>query len=77
MAWPGSVQHPSQRHRLAAAEVCHLREIQLGAGEGVRAAWTPVPVFAPPGDWAAGLLDAAAATLSAGRGAILGTTRVW
>lgn len=43
----------------------------LGAGEGVRAAWTPVPVFAPPGDWAAGLLDAAAATLSAGRGAIL------
>ena len=43
----------------------------LAAGEGVRAAWNPVPVFAPVGDWAGGLLDAAAATLSAGRGAIV------
>lgn len=43
----------------------------LGAGEGVRAAWSPVPVFGPPGDWAGGLLDAAAAALASGRGVIL------
>lgn len=43
----------------------------LQAGEGVRAAWNPVAVFAPPGDWAGGLLDAAAATLAGGRGAIV------
>ncbi len=43
----------------------------LGAREGVRAAWSPVPVFAPAGDWAGGLLDAAVAALASGRTAIL------
>lgn len=43
----------------------------LAGGEPLRAAWNPVPVFGPPGDWAGGLLDAVAATLAAGRGAIV------
>lgn len=43
----------------------------LAAGEGVRAAWNPVAVFAPPGDGAGGLLDAAAASLGGGRSVIL------
>ncbi len=43
----------------------------LTAGEGVRAAWSPVPVFSTVGDWAAGLLDAASATMAGGRGVIL------
>lgn len=45
--------------------------VALAAGEGVRAAWNPVSVFGQPGDWAGGLLDAAAATLASGRGVIL------
>lgn len=43
----------------------------LAAGEPLRAAWNPVPVFGPPGDWAGGVVDAVAATLRAGRGAIV------
>ena len=43
----------------------------LAAGEPLRAAWNPVPVFGAPGDWAGGVLDAVGATLSAGRGAIV------
>ena len=43
----------------------------LAAGEPLRAVWTPVPVHDVPGDWASGVLDAVAATLSAGRGAVV------
>lgn len=43
----------------------------LRAGEPLRAAWNPVPVFGPAGDWAGGVLDAVGATLAAGRGAIV------
>lgn len=43
----------------------------LAGGRPVRAAWSPVPVFGPDGDWAGGLVDAAAATLAAGRSAVL------
>lgn len=43
----------------------------LAAGRNIRAAWTPVPVFGGPGDWAGGLVDAARATLSSGRAVIL------
>lgn len=43
----------------------------LAAGEPLRAAWTPVPVHGAPGDWAGGVLDAVAATVAAGRGAIV------
>lgn len=44
---------------------------ELSTGRPVRAAWTPAPVFGPPGDWAAGLVEAAAATLASDRGALL------
>ena len=43
----------------------------LGAGQPLRAAWNPVPVADAPGDWAGGLIDAAAATLAGGRGVLL------
>lgn len=43
----------------------------LRAGEPLRAAWNPVPVHGPAGDWPGGLLDAVAAALTAGRGAIV------
>lgn len=43
----------------------------LAGGEPLRAAWNPVPVHAPAGRWADGLLDAAAATLASGRGVVL------
>ncbi len=43
----------------------------LAAGEPLRAAWNPVPVFGPPGDWVGGVLDAVGAALRAGRGAIV------
>lgn len=43
----------------------------LAAGEPLRAVWNPVPVFGSHGDWAAGVLDAVSATLSAGRGVIV------
>jgi len=43
----------------------------LAAGRPLRAAWTPAPVHGPAGDWAAGLVEAAAATLAGGRGVLL------
>lgn len=43
----------------------------LGEGRPLRAAWTAVPVAAPPGDWAAGFAEAAGATLASGRGVVL------
>lgn len=43
----------------------------LGSGGAPRAAWTVAPRPAGPGDWAGGLLEAAAATLGSGRGAVL------
>ena len=43
----------------------------LADGGNPRAAWTVAPCPDGPGDWAGGLLDAAAATLSSGRGAVL------
>lgn len=43
----------------------------LAAGDPIRAAWSPVPVADDPGDWAGGLVEAAHATLSAGRGVLL------
>lgn len=43
----------------------------LAAGEPLRAVWNPVPVHAAAGDWAGGVLDAVAATLACGRGAIV------
>ena len=43
----------------------------LAAGEGVRAAWTPVPVHGPAGDWLSGVLEASAATLTSGRDVVV------
>ncbi len=43
----------------------------LGQGRSVRAAWNPVPVTAPLGDWTTGISDAVLATLAAGRSAIV------
>ncbi len=43
----------------------------LEQGRPVRAAWNPVPVAGPPGDWAAGVSDAVQATLASGRGVIV------
>ncbi len=43
----------------------------LAAGGRPRAAWTVLPTPSPAGDWAAGFVEAAAATLAAGRGALL------
>ncbi len=43
----------------------------LAAGRPLRAAWTPAPVHAPAGDGAAGLVEAAAATLAGGRGVLI------
>lgn len=43
----------------------------LSRGRPLRACWTPVAVAAPVGDALGGVLDAVAATLDAGRGAIV------
>ena len=43
----------------------------LRAGGRPRAAWTVLPTVGPVGDWAAGLTEAAAATLASGRSAVL------
>ncbi|MDR1790338.1 MAG: primosome assembly protein PriA [Propionibacteriaceae bacterium] len=43
----------------------------LEAGGRPRAAWTLVPVFQPEVPWATGMLEAAAASLASGRGALL------
>lgn len=43
----------------------------LRAGGRPRAAWTVLPSTAPAGDWAAGFVEAAAATLAGGRSALL------
>ena len=43
----------------------------LAAGGRPRAAWTVLPSPGPAGDWAAGFVEAAAATLAVGRGALL------
>lgn len=43
----------------------------LARGRPLRAAWTPVAVDSPLGDGLGGVLDAVAATLSGGRGAIV------
>lgn len=43
----------------------------LASGGRPRAAWTVAPRPDGPGDWASGLLEAAAATLGSGRGAVL------
>lgn len=43
----------------------------LAAGGSPRAAWTAAPRLDGDGDWAAGLLAAAAAALSSGRGAVV------
>lgn len=43
----------------------------LARGDSPRAAWQVVPTAAPAGDWASGLVTAAAATLRSGRGALL------
>ena len=43
----------------------------LADGRPLRAAWTPVPVCDGVGAWASGLVEAAGATLSGGRGALL------
>ncbi|HEY3336909.1 MAG TPA: primosome assembly protein PriA [Propionicimonas sp.] len=43
----------------------------LAAGGRPRAAWTVLPTPGPAGSWADGFVEAAAATLSAGRGALL------
>lgn len=43
----------------------------LSSGGRPRAAWTVLPSPSPAGDWAAGFVEAAAATLAAGRGALL------
>lgn len=43
----------------------------LGSGGRPRAAWTVLPGPGPEGNWAAGFVEAAAATLAAGRGALL------
>ena len=53
--------YPGAEHLLA----------ELRAGGRPRAAWTVLPGSTPDGDWAAGLAEAAAATLAAGRGALL------
>ena len=44
---------------------------RLAAGESPRAAWSAVPAVDPAQDWPAALADAAVATVSSGRGAIL------
>ena len=43
----------------------------LTGGGAPRAAWTVAPTSGPEGDWQAGLLQAAAATLRSGKGAIV------
>ena len=43
----------------------------LASGGRPRAAWTVLPGPGPAGNWAAGFVEAAAATLAAGRGALL------
>jgi primosomal protein N' (replication factor Y) len=43
----------------------------IRSGGHPRAAWTVVPSPSVPGDWAAGFTEAAAASLSSGRGALL------
>ena len=43
----------------------------LAAGGSPRAAWTVAPTSGPEGDWRAGMLQAAAATLRSGRGVIV------
>lgn len=43
----------------------------LAAGGRPRAAWTVLPSTSPEGDWAAGFVEAAAATLASGRGVLL------
>ena len=43
----------------------------LAAGGRPRAAWTVLPTPGPAGNWATGFVEAAAATLAAGRGALL------
>ncbi|MCA0294077.1 MAG: primosome assembly protein PriA [Actinobacteria bacterium] len=43
----------------------------LASGGRPRAAWTVLPTTTSAGDWAAGFAEAAAATLAAGRGALL------
>lgn len=43
----------------------------LAAGRSPRAAWTVVPSGDEVGDWVGGLVEAAAATLASGRGALL------
>lgn len=43
----------------------------LAVGTPLRAAWLPVAVRDAPGDWATGLVEAAAATLAGGRGVLL------
>jgi primosomal protein N' (replication factor Y) len=48
----------------------HLLDALRGGGRA-RAAWTVLPGTAPEGDWAGGFVQAAAATLAGGRGALL------
>lgn len=43
----------------------------LARGGRPRASWRVVPVTAPVGDWALGVLEAAAATLASGRGSLI------
>lgn len=43
----------------------------LAAGRPLRAAWTPAPGCSPAGDWAAGVVEAASATLAGGRGVLV------
>lgn len=43
----------------------------LAAGASPRAAWTPVPVAGPVGDWAEGFAAAAAACVASGRSAVI------
>ncbi len=69
--------HP-QPDASGAAPVClanypgaeHLLDGLAGGGRP-RAAWTVLPGTSPAGDWAAGFVEAAAATLAGGRGALL------
>ncbi|WP_040160605.1 primosomal protein N' family DNA-binding protein [Nigerium massiliense] len=44
---------------------------ELAAGNPVRAAWNPAPVFGPAGDWAAGVCEALGATLASGRRGVI------
>ncbi|MGC3993383.1 MAG: primosome assembly protein PriA [Propionicimonas sp.] len=68
---PPPVLHATEGEVLAGyPESAHFLTA-LRTGGRPRAAWSVLPTTAPAGDWAAGFVEAAAATVDGGRGALL------